>query len=79
MLSLYIYNSSYNKTWNDYLSYIYHIYNIEVHLSMEVSPFKACMGFLPKSPIDLQLTALSSFDSTSTFEHHGHEKYNHLI
>lgn len=76
---LWIYNSSNPKTWDESLPYIQYSYNRVVDHSIEVSPFNVYMGFLPKSPIDLQLTTLSSFDSTSTSEHHGYKQAKHFI
>lgn len=70
-------NSSHPKTWDESLPYIHHSYNRAMHHSIGVSPFEACMGFLPRSPIDLQLTILPSTGSTS--EQHGHEQAKHFI
>ena len=75
--TLRIYNSIHPKTWDESLSYIHHSYNRAMHRSIGVSPFEACMGFLPRSPIDLQLTISPS--TGSTFEQHGHEQAKHFI
>ena len=72
-----IYNSSHPKTWDESLPYIQHSYNRALHRSIGVSPFEACMGFLLRSPIDLQLTISSS--TTSSSEQHGHEQALHFI
>ena len=63
--ALRIYNSSHPKTWDESLPYIHHSYNRAMHHSIGVSPFEACMGFLLRSPIDLQLTISSSTASSS--------------
>ena len=75
--ALRIYNSSHPKTWDDSLLYIQHSYNRALHRSIGVSPFEACMGFLLRSPIDLQLTISSSTAFVS--EQHGHEQALHFI
>ena len=75
--ALRIYISSHPNTWDESLSYIQHSYNRAMHHSIGVSPFEACMGFLPRSPIDLQLTISTSIGST--FEQHGHEQAKHFI
>jgi len=75
--ALRIYNSSHPKTWDESLPYIHHSYNRAMHCSIGVSPFEVCMGFLPRSPIDLQLTILTSTGSTS--EHHVHENDKQII
>ena len=69
--ALRIYNSSHPNTWDDSFPYIEHNYNRAMHCSIGVSPFEACMGFLPRSPIDLQLIILASIGSTS--KHYGYE------
>ena len=70
--ALRIYNSSHPKTWDESFLYIQHSYNRAMHRCTGVLPFEACMGFLPRSPIDLRLTISPSTGSTS--EQHGHEQ-----
>ena len=38
--------------WDEQLHYIQHAYNWESHSSTQTSPFEACFGYLPKSPLD---------------------------
>ena len=63
--ALRIYNSSHPKNWDESLPYIQHSYNRAMHHSIGVLHFEACMEFLPRSPIDLQLTISTSTGSTS--------------
>lgn len=75
--ALRIYNSNHPKTWDESLPYIQHSYNRAMHRSIGVSPFEACIGFLLRSPIDLQLTISTSIGSTS--KKYGHEQAKHFI
>jgi len=38
--------------WDEHFQYIQHAYNWAKHSSTQISPFEACMGYLPKSPLD---------------------------
>jgi hypothetical protein len=46
------YCSKHPKIWDEHLHYIQHSYNQAKHSSMQTSPFEACFGYLPKSPLD---------------------------
>ena len=41
------------KLWDEHLHYIQHAYNRAKHSSTQTSPFEACLGYFPKSPLDL--------------------------
>ena len=40
------------KFWDEHLHYIQHAYNHAKHSYTQVSPFEACLGYLPKDPLD---------------------------
>ena len=40
------------KIWDENWHYIQHAYNRAKHSSTQVSPFEACLGYFPKSPLD---------------------------
>jgi hypothetical protein len=40
------------KLWDEHLHYIHHAYNQAKHSSTQMSPFEACFGYFPKSPLD---------------------------
>ena len=40
------------KLWDEHLHYIQQAYNWAKHSSTQTSPFEACLGYLPKSPLD---------------------------
>jgi hypothetical protein len=40
------------KLWDEHLHYIQYAYNRAKHSSTQTSPFEACFGYLPKSPLD---------------------------
>jgi hypothetical protein len=46
------YYSKHPKIWDEHLHYIQHAYNRAKHSSTQTSPFEACFGYLPKSPLD---------------------------
>jgi hypothetical protein len=46
------YCNKHPKLWDDHLHYIQHAYNRAKHSSTQTSPFEACFGYLPKSPLD---------------------------
>jgi hypothetical protein len=46
------YCSKHPKLWDEHLHYIQHAYNRAKHSSTQTSPFEACFGYLPKSPLD---------------------------
>lgn len=47
------YRSKHPKLWHEHLHYIQHAYNQAKHSSTQTFPFEACLGYLPKSPLDL--------------------------
>jgi hypothetical protein len=46
------YYSKHPKLWDEHLHYIQQEYNRAKHSSTQTSPFEACFGYLPKSPLD---------------------------
>ena len=46
------YCNKHPKLWDEHLHYIQHVYNRAKHSSTQTSPFEACFGYLPKSPLD---------------------------
>jgi hypothetical protein len=46
------YCNKHPKLWYENLHYIQHAYNQAKHSSTQTSPFEACFGYLPKSPLD---------------------------
>jgi hypothetical protein len=40
------------KLWDEHLHYIQHAYKWAKHSSTQTSPFEACFGYFPKSPLD---------------------------
>jgi hypothetical protein len=46
------YCSKHPKLWHENLHYIQHAYNWAKDFSTQTSPFEACFGYLPKSPLD---------------------------
>jgi hypothetical protein len=46
------YCNKHPKLWDEHLHYIQHAYNRSKHSSTQTSPFEACFGYLPKSPLD---------------------------
>jgi hypothetical protein len=44
--------SKHHKLWDENLHYIQHAYNWAKHSSTQTSPFEACFGYFPKSPLD---------------------------
>ena len=40
------------KLWDEHLHYIQLAYNRAKHSSTQTFPFEACLGYLPKSPLD---------------------------
>ena len=49
---LHEYCNKHPKFWDEHLHYIQHAYNRAKHSSTQTSPFDACLGYLPKSPLD---------------------------
>ena len=47
------YCNKHPNLWDEYFHYIQHAYNWAKHSSTQTSPFEACLGYLPKSPLDL--------------------------
>ena len=46
------YCSKHPKLWDEQVYYIQHAYNQRKNSSTQTSPFEACFGYLPKSPLD---------------------------
>jgi hypothetical protein len=46
------YCNKHPKLWDEHLHYIQCAYNWDNHSSTQTSPFEACFGYLPKSPLD---------------------------
>lgn len=46
------YCSKHPKLWDEHLHYIQHGCNQVEHSSTQTSPFEACLGYSPKSPLD---------------------------
>jgi hypothetical protein len=46
------YCSKHPKLWDENLHYIHHAYNRAKFSSTQTSPFEACFGYFPKSPLD---------------------------
>ena len=46
------YCSKHPKLWDEQLYYIQHAFNRAKHSSTLTLPFEACLGYLPKSPLD---------------------------
>jgi hypothetical protein len=46
------YCSKHPKLWDEHLHYVQHAYNRAKHSSTQTSPFEACFGYFPKSPLD---------------------------
>ena len=46
------YCSKHPKLWDEHSHYIQHAYNRAKHSSTQTPSFEACMGYLPKSPLD---------------------------
>ncbi len=47
------YCSKHPKLWDEHLHYIQHVYNWDKHSSTQTLPFQACLGYLPKYPLDV--------------------------
>ena len=41
------------KLWYEQLPYIQHVYNHSMHSSTHNTPFEVCLGYFPKSPMEL--------------------------
>ncbi len=52
------YCSKHPKLWDKHFHYIQHAYNRAKHSSIQTSPFEACLGYLPKSPLDFILAKM---------------------
>jgi hypothetical protein len=46
------YCNKHPKLWDEHLHYTQHAYNRAKHSSTQTSPFEACFGYFPKSPLD---------------------------
>ena len=64
------YFSNNPKLWDENLHYIQHAYNCAKH-STQTSPFEACIGYLPRSPLDFIFGKDVAIDGHSDIE-----KYN---
>jgi hypothetical protein len=49
---LHAYCSKHPKLWDAHLHYVQHAYNRAKNSLTQTSPFEACFGYLPKSPLD---------------------------
>jgi hypothetical protein len=52
---LHMYNSKNPHTWDESLPYVQHIYNRDLHSSIDDRPFQVGLGFQPLGPIDVAL------------------------
>ena len=68
------YCSKHPKLWDEYLHYIQHAYNRAKYSSTNTSPFEACFGYLPKSPLDFILEK-----DVATEEHSDIDKLVHSL
>eukprot|EP00253_Pinus_taeda_P029627 PITA_29627 len=62
------YCSKHPKLWDEHLHYIQHAYNRAKHSSTNTSPFEACFGYLPKSPLDFILEKYVTIEGHSDVE-----------
>eukprot|EP00253_Pinus_taeda_P030700 PITA_30700 len=62
------YCSKHPKLWDEHLHYIQHAYNRTKHSSTNTSPFEACFGYLPKSPLDFILEKDVTIEGHSDIE-----------
>ena len=62
------YCSKHHKLWDEHLHYIQHAYNWAKHSSTNTSPFEACFGYLPKSPLDLIIEKDVAIDGHSDID-----------
>ena len=60
------YCSKHPKLWDENLHYIQHAYNWAKHSSTQTSPFEACFGYFPKSPLDFIFGKGISIDGNMT-------------
>lgn len=65
---LYGYCTKHPKLWDENLHYIQHAYNRAKHSSTQTSPFEACLGYLPKSPLDFTFGKDVSIDGHSDID-----------
>jgi hypothetical protein len=47
------YYNTHPKLCDEQLPYIQHAYNHAMHLSTHKTPFEVCLGYLPKSPMEV--------------------------
>ena len=45
--------SKHPKLWEEQLHYVQHAYNYAMHSSIQISHFKTCLGYFPKSPMGI--------------------------
>ena len=62
------YCNKHPKLWDEHLHYIQHAYNCAKHSSTQTSPFEACFGYLPKSPLDFIFGKDVSIDGHSDID-----------
>ena len=62
------YCSKHPKLWDEHLQYIQHAYNCAKHSSTQTSPFEACFGYFPKSPLDFIFGKDVSIDGHSDID-----------
>ena len=56
------YCSKHPKLWDEYLHYVQHAYNHAMHSSIQRSPFETCLGYFPKSPMDIDFVKEGEVD-----------------
>lgn len=62
------YCSKHPKLWDEELYYIQHAYNRENYSSTNTSPFEACYGYLPRSPLDFIFEKYVTIDGHSDID-----------
>eukprot|EP00253_Pinus_taeda_P021915 PITA_21915 len=62
------YCSKHPKLWDEQLHYIQHAYNSAKQSSTLTSPFEACLGYFPKSPLDFIFEKYVVVDGHSDIE-----------
>ena len=62
------YCSKHSKFWDEQLHYIQHAYNRAKHSSTNTSPFEACLGYLPRPPLELIFEKYVAIDGHSDID-----------
>lgn len=47
------YYNNHSKLWDEHLHYVQHAYNHAMHSSIHRYPFETCLGYFPKSRLDI--------------------------